>query len=109
MSAPTGSSGTCPLSVTDGFYSENLIAAKKAGMNTYILKPFDARSLKAKIETEMTNRRRLVRHRMVKRGLLAYDRGARSVNCLIRDLSEGGAKIEVENAQDLPTEVVLSF
>ena len=75
--------------VTDGYYSENLTAAKKAGVNTYIVKPFDARALKGKIDTEMTNRRRVVRHRMVKRGLLAYDQGAHIVKCLIRDLSEG--------------------
>jgi len=95
--------------VTDGYYSENLNAAKKAGMNTYIIKPFDARTLKGKIDTEMTNRRRLVRHRVVKPGLLAYDQGAQTVECLIRDLSERGARIQVANAEELPAELALSF
>ena len=30
---------------------ENVIAAKKAGVNNYIVKPFDAQTLKAKIES----------------------------------------------------------
>jgi two-component system chemotaxis response regulator CheY len=97
------------IMVTEGTNSENLLAAKKAGVNTYIVKPFDARTLKGKIETEMTNRRRLVRHRMVKHGQIAYGEGAHTVDCLIRDLSEGGARIQVANAQDLPSELVLSF
>ena len=38
------------IMVTAEFKIENVIAAKKAGVNNYIVKPFDAQTLKAKIE-----------------------------------------------------------
>ena len=37
--------------VTAEAKSENVIAAKKAGVNNYIVKPFNAQTLKSKIET----------------------------------------------------------
>ena len=95
--------------VTDGHDGEYLVAAKKAGVNTSIIKPFTAQTLQGKIETELTNRRGLVRHRVLKGGLLAYDHGAHTVKCLVRDLSERGARVQVANAEDLPSELVLSF
>jgi len=36
--------------------SENIIAAKKAGVNSYIVKPFNAQTLKAKIELTFATR-----------------------------------------------------
>jgi two-component system chemotaxis response regulator CheY len=39
--------------------SENVVAAKKAGANVYIVKPFDAQTLKAKIETVFATRAHL--------------------------------------------------
>jgi len=36
--------------------SENVIAAKKAGVNSYIVKPFNAQTLKAKIELTFATR-----------------------------------------------------
>jgi two-component system chemotaxis response regulator CheY len=37
--------------VTDEYKIENVTAAKRAGVNNYIVKPFDAPTLKAKIES----------------------------------------------------------
>jgi two-component system chemotaxis response regulator CheY len=95
--------------MTDQATSEKVVAAKRAGVSTYIVRPFNARTLEGKIESEITNRRRLVRHRVLKGGQLTHDNGARIVECLVRDLSDSGARIEVANAQDIPTELVLSF
>jgi len=39
-----------PVVVTGESKSDNVIAAKKAGANSYIVKPFDAPALKAKID-----------------------------------------------------------
>ena len=45
-----------PLIVIGESNSENVVAAKKAGANVYIVKPFDAQTLKAKIETVFATR-----------------------------------------------------
>jgi two-component system chemotaxis response regulator CheY len=97
------------IMMTDQSDPEKVAAAKRAGVGTYIVKPFNANTLKGKIETELKNRRRHVRHRVVKGGQLAYGKGAHAVDCVIRDLSESGARIQVANAQDIPAEFVLSF
>jgi two-component system chemotaxis response regulator CheY len=39
------------IMVTAESEADNVIAAKKAGVNNYIVKPFNAQTLKAKIET----------------------------------------------------------
>ncbi len=39
------------IMVTAESKSENVVAAKKAGVSSYIVKPFNAESLKAKLET----------------------------------------------------------
>jgi two-component system chemotaxis response regulator CheY len=39
------------IMITAESKSENVIAAKKAGVNNYIVKPFNAQTLKGKIET----------------------------------------------------------
>jgi two-component system, chemotaxis family, chemotaxis protein CheY len=47
--------GTTPfIMVTAESKTENVIAAKKAGVNNYIVKPFNAQTLKAKIEAVFT-------------------------------------------------------
>jgi two-component system chemotaxis response regulator CheY len=47
--------GTVPfIMVTAESKTENVIAAKKAGVNTYIVKPFNAQTLKSKIESVFT-------------------------------------------------------
>ena len=44
--------GTVPfIMVTAESKTENVIAARKAGVNTYIVKPFNAQTLKSKIES----------------------------------------------------------
>ena len=45
-----------PFLVIGESSSENVIAAKKAGANIYIVKPFDAQTLKAKIEAAFATR-----------------------------------------------------
>jgi len=45
-----GIGGTPFIMVTAESKTENVIAAKKAGVNNYIVKPFNAQTLKAKIE-----------------------------------------------------------
>jgi two-component system, chemotaxis family, chemotaxis protein CheY len=44
------------IMVTSESKTENVIAAKKAGVNNYIVKPFNAQTLKAKIETVLAAR-----------------------------------------------------
>jgi two-component system, chemotaxis family, chemotaxis protein CheY len=44
------------IMVTAESKTENVIAAKKAGVNNYIVKPFNAQTLKAKIEAVFTER-----------------------------------------------------
>ena len=39
------------IMVTAEAKSENVVAAKKAGVNNYIVKPFNAQTLKGKIES----------------------------------------------------------
>ena len=44
------------IMVTAESKTENVIAAKKAGVNTYIVKPFNAQTLKSKIESVFIDR-----------------------------------------------------
>ena len=44
------------IMVTAESKTENVIAAKKAGVNNYIVKPFNAQTLKSKIEAVFTER-----------------------------------------------------
>jgi two-component system chemotaxis response regulator CheY len=48
--ADPGLTGTPFIMVTAESKTENVIAAKKAGVNNYIVKPFNAQTLKTKIE-----------------------------------------------------------
>ena len=57
----------------------------------------------------MQDRRKLVRRRTLRGGRLAYDDGAQTAECLIRDLSETGARVRVADIRRFPSELVLSF
>jgi two-component system, chemotaxis family, chemotaxis protein CheY len=46
-----GLAGTPFIMVTAESKTDNVIAAKRAGVNNYIVKPFNAQTLKSKIET----------------------------------------------------------
>jgi two-component system, chemotaxis family, chemotaxis protein CheY len=52
--ADPGLGATPFIMVTAESKTENVIAAKKAGVNNYIVKPFNAQTLKAKIEAVFT-------------------------------------------------------
>ena len=47
--------------------------------------------------------------RALKKGKLIFNRGLRSVPCIVRNLSESGAKLEFEQAYLLPQEFVLQI
>jgi len=53
------------------------------------------------VGTRMSDRRDSVRRRCLKRGMLVFSGGFSTVNCLVRDLSERGARIEVEGSIDM--------
>jgi len=55
------------------------------------------------------HKERARRARSLKRGKLVFQRGLRSVPCIVRNLSEGGAKLEFEQAFLLPQEFVLQI
>ena len=57
----------------------------------------------------MENRRKFVRRRMFKGGCLTFGEHAHSAGCLIRDLSDGGARVTLTDGRRIPSEVVLSF
>ncbi len=57
----------------------------------------------------MGNRRHDVRHRTLKGGRLTYDENSRSAECLLRDLSEIGARVQVVDARRIPSDITLSF
>src|SRR5882672_9282724 len=55
----------------------------------------------------MEERRRFPRHRTLKGGQIHFN--GHSVECLIRDLSEGGAGLRVANTRGIPSEIDLTF
>jgi hypothetical protein len=57
----------------------------------------------------MENRRYHVRRRTLKGGRLSYDANARSAACLIRDLSDIGARVEVADTRRIPSDLTLCF
>jgi hypothetical protein len=50
-----------------------------------------------------------VRRRTLKGGRLTYDGGERNTECVIRNLSDGGARIQVADIRKVPSEFVLTF
>jgi len=66
-----------------------------------------AQSTSDDLDTEQIDRAR--RSRALKKGKLIFNRGLRSVPCIVRNLSETGAKLEFEQAYLLPQEFVLQI
>ncbi len=54
----------------------------------------------------MTEKRTSPRHRVLKRGTLAFGGGG-SVDCMVRNISSGGARLEVANPLGLPRSFTL--
>lgn len=54
----------------------------------------------------MEERRQIQRHRTLKAGNIVNDRGG-AIDCQVRNLSAGGACIEVENQTGIPDDFVL--
>ncbi|HEY2835980.1 MAG TPA: PilZ domain-containing protein [Rhizomicrobium sp.] len=55
----------------------------------------------------MAERRPMPRRRVLLGGVAAYEDGAYTLNCQIRDLNEKGARITVSGRQSLPEELYL--
>lgn len=72
----------------DLFYS--LLTRKVTAFNT---------RLQAMIETD--NKRIAPRHRVLKQGRLAFDGGG-AVDCMVRNMSDSGARVEVVSPVGLP-------
>jgi len=53
----------------------------------------------------MSDKRRAVRHRVLKAGKVIFD--ARTVDCVVRDLSDSGAGILIEDLRGIPHEFAL--
>nr|WP_319386610.1 PilZ domain-containing protein [uncultured Roseibium sp.] len=66
-----------------------------------------AQSPSDEFDTEQNERAR--RSRALKKGKLIFNRGLRSIPCIVRNLSESGAKLEFEQAYLLPQEFVLQI
>lgn len=50
-----------------------------------------------------TTERRAVRRRVLKSGTIAYSDRFKTLSCTVRDLSEGGARLRVDNPMFVPT------
>ncbi len=57
----------------------------------------------------MTERRKTQRRRTLKGGRIVFNGGFSSLSCKIRNLSEGGARLEFETVLGVPSEFVLIF
>lgn len=53
--------------------------------------------------------RRFARRRALKGGRIAFNHGRSTINCMIRDLSPSGARLEVANAVGIEHEFTLAF
>lgn len=49
----------------------------------------------------MSEKRAVPRHRVLKRGTLAFNGGG-SLDCMVRNISEGGAQIDIANPIGVP-------
>lgn len=54
-----------------------------------------------------TERRKSHRRRMLQGGKIVYGRGALLIDCMIRDLSDEGARLKVTDSHDVPDNVRL--
>src|SRR4051794_40912053 len=55
----------------------------------------------------MIERRHNARARVIYSGVIAYDERRATMNCVVRNFSEDGVKVEFENAALLPDEIDL--
>ena len=73
------------------------MAGRSAGLDSFMsdedLPPIEAR--------------KSLRKRVLLGGIVVYNEGAFSTQCRIRDISEGGARIQLSGGQVIPTRVVL--
>jgi hypothetical protein len=58
-------------------------------------------------EAIMIERRQTARARVIYSGVIAYDERRSTMNCVIRNFSEDGVKVEFENTALLPDEIDL--
>ncbi len=71
------------IMITAESKTENVIAAKKAGVNNYIVKPFNAQTLKSKIDAVLPRRRRLgLNHDRLTSQRAGHARGAATLRLL---------------------------
>ena len=54
----------------------------------------------------MIEKRATPRHRVLKRGTLAF-RGGGGIDCMVRNMSSGGARVEIANPVGLPASFTL--
>jgi hypothetical protein len=54
-------------------------------------------------------RRRSIRHRTLKGGTIVYNNEASTLTCLVRNISDSGARLEVENSLAVPATFTLKF
>ncbi len=57
----------------------------------------------------MSERRTAGRHRTLKAGTIVLNEGLSTIDCLVRNLSESGARLEVENPLTLPDRFELTL
>jgi hypothetical protein len=58
-------------------------------------------------EAIMIERRQTARARVIYGGVIAYDERRSTMNCVVRNLSEDGVKVEFDNTALLPDEIDL--
>ena len=63
----------------------------------------------ADLPPRVAHSRRSLRQRTLQPGKITYREGAVTLDCTIRDFSETGARITVQNGQVIPTNVVLVY
>jgi len=55
----------------------------------------------------MKEQRDLRRRRSLKGGRIVFNNGSSTIDCIIKNLSEGGARVQVENSMGIPTQFML--
>lgn len=57
----------------------------------------------------MTEQRNDERKKVLKGARISFHGGHSTIDCLVRNLSDGGAKVMVESTVGIPDEIVLAF
>lgn len=57
----------------------------------------------------MTEPRKSARRKTLKGGRIIFNEGWGSLSCTIRDISEGGARLQLESVLGIPSEFTLNF